>query len=488
MAFAVINSAQQNASLNQQPLRTSDSRGSSAPRTKAYAQAFGSRSDILNDIVEIIRSQPQQADLFDRIAAFTIELQGKIPSSNGAVHQQLDTQGPSSTLNSKKRKAEEELDKNALSSASANGDVWKNTSLAFSSKDISFSVPLRKKMTLEVSGDVNVGIRAINQASGEQELSIAWKSIETIICLPVPEKAQRQHNFCVFPTLDAQRTASPAEPIVWTVTDAPIPKNATPEEASQHQSSDKAVTSALNQVLSKLGKKVIYTDENEFASALVQPHRKHEKAYHVKAFRGNKDGYLFFLSTGIVWGFKKPLVFFPLDCILSVSYTSVLQRTFNLVISASTPITSPSTQTPSSTQTDEAEEIEFSMLDQADFPGIDEYIRRHQLHDASMAEQRRAKRLNINGAPSGGSAAGPKDEGQAAGDVADEGEEESELVKAQRQIEDEEDEEEEDYDPGSEGESEGEGSSSSEEEDEEEGDLVEEELGSEAEMVDADDE
>jgi len=125
------------------------------------------------------------------------------------------------------------------------------------------------------------------------------------------------------------------------------------------------------------------------------------------------------------------------------------------------------------------------MIDQADFAGIDAYVKRHGLQDASLAEARRAKKYNVNA---------PKGEEVEADDQAAE----SELQKAQRELEDQEDEEEEDYDPGSEGESEGSGSSS--EEDDEDGsggedsgdeedadeDLVKNELGSEAEDVSGD--
>ena len=116
------------------------------------------------------------------------------------------------------------------------------------------------------------------------------------------------------------------------------------------------------------------------------------------------------------------------------------------------------------------------MIDQADFAGIDAYVKKHELQDASMAETRKAKKLNIN-----------KKRGEETnGEQLDEGP--GELEKAQQEIEDEEDEEEEDYDPGSEGESEGSGDSGEEvdyhnEAEEENGDLVADELGSEAEDV-----
>ena len=242
------------------------------------------------------------------------------------------------------------------------------------------------------------------------------------------------------------------------------------------ETAEKLVRRILNNNLSQT--KVITPDEREFVSATPEAHRKGEKAYHVKAFRGSKEGYLFFLSTGFLFGFKKPLVFFAFENIESVSYTSILQRTFNLNV-----VARPTTS-------DETQEIEFSMIDLADFAGIDGYIKKHGLQDASLAEARRAKRYNVNNgvkAENGNADANNPEEATGEG-------EESELQKAEREIDDQEDEEEEDYDPGSESESDGSGSSSDEDddEDEEEGDeedddegkdIVADELGSAAEDV-----
>ena len=142
------------------------------------------------------------------------------------------------------------------------------------------------------------------------------------------------------------------------------------------------------------------------------------------------------MSTGVFFGFKKPLAFFPFEAINSVSYMSVLQHTFNLNIAVQL------------SNQEETKEHEFSMLDQADFAGIDAYIKRHGLQDASLAESRKAKKIHLNetkrGAGEGGIIAG---------------EQQSELQKAQQDIEDAEDEEEEDYDPGSDGFSDGSGES-----------------------------
>ena len=363
--------------------------------------------------------------------------------------------------------------------------------------DMSFAVPQRKKFTLEISESPLEGLRARNATTGAIEFGLAWKDVQHVVCVPVPDKAQRKYTFCVFPTYGDGVTVPPegtlpVEPMVWTVPDA-VPKNVAlgkdkDIEAVLDGSYKDYVLRILNSSLGLVGKKVIGPEEREFASTLVQAHRKGEKAFHVGAFRGSKDGmstvhhwflhtlfpsahltplirgfaynqigFLFFLSTGILYAFKKPLLFFPFDAIDSVSYTSVLQRTFNLNI---TTLPSSSTSKIATTE-DEKQEFEFSMLDQADFAGIDTYVKRHALQDASMAEQRRAKRLNVNGAKAGhGDGEGEEEEG------------EGELAKAEKEVaaadgdmqENDEDEEEgEDYDPGSEGQSEGSGSSTEEE-------------------------
>jgi hypothetical protein len=125
----------------------------------------------------------------------------------------------------------------------------------------------------------------------------------------------------------------------------------------------------------------------------------------------------------------------------------VLQRTFNLVVTARDPTSGDATEA----------DVEFSMLDQATFAGIDAYVRRHGLNDASLAETRRAKVYGVN-LPKDKAAKGGAEEGEGEGGVAlngraeEEGiEDETELQRAEKLLQDEEDEEEEDYvDEGSE--------------------------------------
>ncbi|KAL8958970.1 MAG: hypothetical protein Q9193_004080, partial [Seirophora villosa] len=294
--------------------------------------------------------------------------------------------------------------------------------------DLSFSIPQRKKLKLSLSRNPDQGcIKACNPSTNETEFGIPWRSIEYCVCVPVPEKAQPQWNFCIFPT-----EGEGHEQILFTIPGGNVKGDTIHSDThfGPEESYKDVVMRMMNQ---KLRRKISEPNEKEFASQVAQAYRKGEKAVHAKAFRGSKDGYLFLLPDGIIWGFKKPLAFFPFHAITSISYTSVLQRTFNLNITTSpdpNPDTAPT-------------EIEFSMIDQADFAGIDAYIRRHGLHDASMAEQRRAKRMNVNGVNNNNNNMG--------GEGLENGDGEGELQKAAREVEDMEDEEEEEdenFDPG----------------------------------------
>lgn len=340
------------------------------------------------------------------------------------------------------------------------------------------------------------------------ETNLCCVQLGHALCLPVPEKTQKQFSFCIIPEFADGITPPPEgatapDAMVFTVLDGPA-KAAFSGSGQQignnpGETAEGLIRKILNENMPNTS--VVRPDEREFVSAMPEAHRKGDKAYHVKAFRGSKEGmsrrwsqmeltglvqsltalsgYLFLLSTGILFAFKKPLLFFSFDTVESVSYTSVLQRTFNLNILAR----------PRNGSEEDNEEFEFSMIDQDNFGGIDEYIKRHGLQDSSLAEARRAKVYNVNA---------PKNTDEAAVAESTGVEEESELQKAQRELDDQEDEDEEDYDPGSEGESEGSGSSSdgdSEDEfhenaenvsDGDDEDLIKEELGSEAEDADDD--
>ena len=104
-------------------------------------------------------------------------------------------------------------------------------------------------------------------------------------CLPVPEKAKKQHSFVVVPRGGDGLSAGPGAPecIVWTV-------NETAASEDNEKTAEPGNTARfLSTQLARFGKELIFPDEDEFASA-IPTLKKGDKSYHVKAHRGSKDG------------------------------------------------------------------------------------------------------------------------------------------------------------------------------------------------------
>ncbi|KAK0649607.1 hypothetical protein B0T16DRAFT_326771 [Cercophora newfieldiana] len=419
---------------------------------------FGSRPDLLADIKREADT-PDRIELFNNIASY--------------VYERLSTtvdDGPAS----KRRRVDIAQPKANGSSSQANGVDAASDPVLLEIKDISVSVPQRKKYDLVFTKNF-LYARVSGTSAPVQGIVYPWRDIEHAFFVPVPDKSQAQHNYVLLPRNSylpttkqstTEQQPPPLEPLVFTVpATAPKPGSISGASAPAAEAVSDSYSTlfdwALTTSLHTAGNRkcqLVASDPKTFHSAARQAYRPNEKAVHVKAFRGSKDGYLFFLPTGILWAFKKPLVFLPLDRIVAVSYTSVLQRTFNIVVEFER-------------DGGEAEEIEFGMLDQEDYGVIDEsYVKRHGLADRSMADRRKAKRELAENAK--------KEAGTAEGGDGEEGDGMTELERAQKEAEqalqDEEDEDEEDYDPGSEGESEGSGTSDEEDEDGEGGEGYDE--------------
>ncbi|KAF1814567.1 Rtt106-domain-containing protein, partial [Eremomyces bilateralis CBS 781.70] len=363
---------------------------------------------------------------------------------------------------SKKRK----LDFDTTHTNGASGS-WLDASAspAVSIQDVGFQMPQRKKLKLEWLGFSSSapntgGIRAVGN-SGDVEFGLSWQDVDQMFCLPVPEKAKPSWNFVVMPVSSSNR-----EPILWN-TPEPSKKDI---EAGTATIQPQTTIDSINQQLAGMNppKRVHLPDYEEFCGQDNKSYKKGEKRAWVRAWRGTKDGYLFFLPQGILFAFKKPLLFIPLENIESISYTSVVQITFNLVVSFVV------------LGNEDPEEVEFGMIDQNDHTPIDAYVQKHSLQDTSMAAERRAKRLNINPPEGKGTENGDSTE-NAQGAADDGADDETELQRAERLLQDAEDDEEEDYDPDAEGDSDdSEGSEGSEGEDAHGG-------GSDIEEVDSED-
>ncbi|OAR00509.1 hypothetical protein LLEC1_00850, partial [Akanthomyces lecanii] len=269
---------------------------------------FQPRQDILDGIKRCAET-PGKIALFNEIAS---HVHGKL-AENGEP-------------GAKRRKVQAGPGTNGVANGSAPAGNPADDPVLLHVKEISVSVPQRKKFELCFTRNF-LYARAPGTTVPIQGMVYAWTNIEFAFYLPVPEKAQSG--------------PAPIEPLVFTVP-ATAPKEGTIGGSEAGTAAAVSDTYrglfhwALNRRLTAAGSdvKIVSSDPNKFHSMVRQPHRPNEKAVYVSGFRGSKDGYLFFLETGILWGYKKPLIFIPLKRIAAVSYTNILQITFNIVIEA----------------------------------------------------------------------------------------------------------------------------------------------------------
>ncbi|RMZ79270.1 hypothetical protein DV737_g3481, partial [Chaetothyriales sp. CBS 132003] len=412
-------------------------------------RAFSQVPDLLQRVHAAIKLHPHLSPLFVDVARFHLQ-SSEEPEVSPPKKRKLDNGGH-----------EGKNDANAVVAPLGAPTILLDIT------DVSWSMPQRKKMHVRIAahadsvGGANTfSLLAIDPKTSLVELAAPLSDYTRVLCLPVPEKPQKLFNYCFIP-----KPTAAAESIVFTLPAAPL-KNATiAAEWPSHiprPCAENPLEDLLATVSSSQGLGLDKPDVNLFVSVFPEVQRKNEKAYHVKAHVGTKDGYLFFLSTGIFFGFKKPIKFIPLESIDSTSFVRPVSRTFGLAITYSE-------------DGKDSEEIEFDQIDNTEHAGINKYIQKHGIQDGSFSEARKAKLLKKD---KGGQSQRNGPDGEGEGDD-DDGR--TELEKAEQQLQDEEDEMEEDYDPdeadsGSESESENEGYGHGKN-----GDLIAEELGSEAE-------
>lgn len=245
--------------------------------------AFAGNHDLRKRVHDAIDQNPSQLTLFRDISTFILNQSSQ----------------PTVESTTKKRKLDDKDGAHNVGAApapasAAGGSLASASTKAFKSyAGVSFSMPQRKKFTLELVDKKDGGIRGIG-AAGNVEFALAWKDVDQVFCLPVPEKAKKQHNFIIVPVhgdgvnpVPEELKGSAPEPIVWTFEEA-TGKNIVEGEDPGPAPMAEAIHHCLIQA--GTGKQVVFPDADEFASAIPESHRKSEKAYHVKAHRGSKEG------------------------------------------------------------------------------------------------------------------------------------------------------------------------------------------------------
>ncbi|KAF7731458.1 hypothetical protein EC973_000266 [Apophysomyces ossiformis] len=243
--------------------------------------------------------------------------------------------------------------------------------------DLSFQQPTRKKYNLIVTpSHLQIAL------SGSEVIENEWPAEHFSLGVYVPTPDKPSHTFALF------RKQASEEAIVFTVQDK---GSITIKRANQP---DETVDKDKHTVIARLlmeNARINFTtpDTQSFRSTGVSATTgKPQERYHVNAYLKTKEGSLFFLPSGVLFGFRKPTLFCPLSSISAIAVNSVTQRTFDLTIKmAKIPLGSATKQV---TEEEEGMSLPFSMIEQSEYEGINAYINKTGINDRSMDEELKA--------------------------------------------------------------------------------------------------
>ncbi|KAI9014430.1 hypothetical protein CLU79DRAFT_767564 [Phycomyces nitens] len=253
--------------------------------------------------------------------------------------------------------------------------------------DVSFNIPARRKFNIVITTS---HLQLINPKTQIPEYTYPLEEIQIGACTPTPDKAQKHYTFTLFVK------NQDSEAIVFNIQDKGDLVIKTPGQEDRVLSQAKDIT--LTQIFQNDAHLSITQPSKElFTSSVVSPttgKREHERLY-VNGFLRNKEGSLFFLSQGVLFGFKKPTFLIPVKHISSIVISTVTQHTFDLSLKLKKNMGvygAPLSSITGGAKNKEEDQttIVFSMIERSEYIGIDAYIKTSGIHDNSMTEETKA--------------------------------------------------------------------------------------------------
>ncbi|KAI8875151.1 Rtt106-domain-containing protein [Backusella circina FSU 941] len=242
-------------------------------------------------------------------------------------------------------------------------------------KDISFQLPARKKYDI-----IFTSSHLLLFNSKTSQVEHAFNDLTSGCCVPSPDRPA--FSFVLY----SQNTQQDA--IVFSILEKGdiTTSNGT---ISGHTSICELLTKHIRIEISQPSKEIFK------ASGVSDTTGKPTNRAHVDAYLKAKDGSLYFLPKGILFGFKKPALFFPITSLSSIVITSVTQRTFDLtlILNEGSPVVLGANGF-KPTREGNHDTVQFSMISQSEYSGIDHYIKQANINDNSMAEERKATIVN----------------------------------------------------------------------------------------------
>ncbi|KAI9482675.1 MAG: hypothetical protein EXX96DRAFT_518419 [Benjaminiella poitrasii] len=257
--------------------------------------------------------------------------------------------------------------------------------------DLSFQLPARKKYDLIItqSNDKTRHLLLYNNKTNTAEFQFPIKKFSHLggTCVPTPDKAVKTFTYTLFlnATDEQQRDC-----LVFTTqekTDVVVKK----VDAEQQVLTSDQKHEIISELLAEYtGVPIAQPSKDYFRSTGSDNNKPGENRAHVMAYHKAKDGFLFFLPTGILFGFKKPTIFVPVSSLASTVIMSVTNRTFDFMLKIRPEAVLLGSSGFKATKEGDEETIQFSMIEQAEYEGIEAYTKKLNINDHSLAEERKA--------------------------------------------------------------------------------------------------
>lgn len=244
--------------------------------------------------------------------------------------------------------------------------------------DISFQLPARKRFDLVITP---THLALTNTKTEDVEYQFVLNDFQLGACVPTPGPSKAS-TFVLF--LNTPDT----DPVVFNVPhkgDLIIQRSTHHEKASDNDKHQHIIR--LLSVEARI--KMTTPQKDTYSSSGVSSNGQRANEDYISAYLKAKEGNLYFLPEGILYGFKKPTVFFPLSCIASTVFCSITQRTFDIALTVRRGH-QPLGSSLGLGKTDDDTRIDFSMIEQSEYAAIDDYIKKARISDRSLDEEFKA--------------------------------------------------------------------------------------------------
>ena len=333
---------------------------------------------------DTLAEHPHLKPLFSSVARCLLESETRSSTSTGAGVEVL-----------KKRKLEDTTSpaKTTTSTQMPSSQNKEWGELRYVLGDVSFSTP-RKKFDLFIFQYALILASSAPNSTGQTldasyngvfgdgkkrvvELLVTRAELKCVLCLPTAKKTHHE-------TIVLWKKASVGgDEIVFG-----LPTSDAPEKAKTSTFIDcSSVTAkdgekATSAVLATLfaGERIIKPLATDFKSMYPQTHastaaKRQEQQLYVDCYLGSKEGQLYFMPTGVLFGVKKPIMFVEFGEIKAVEIVNITTRHFTIMLEYFS-------RGGDGTKT---EKKEFGMVEYCEFQPIMDYVKKYRLDQMKIA-------------------------------------------------------------------------------------------------------